>query len=568
MCSICSEIKMHTRTAISRIGTLAVNIITFHHSHKLHMRIRLDIKLGMLFLIIILMVAALSYYSVSSLKGYEEFVETTVTSKDIKGVLEPVLIVKHRVFAAALILIVTTIFIALITSRFISGSILRLTQGTIAVGKGDLDHKIPIDGNDEIGDLAAAFNQMTFNLKEITASRDELNKEVFQRRRMEEELRSHHEKLLEMVAERTIGLQQVNEELETEIAERTKAEKEARMMALFAELNPSPVLRFGINGNIIIANKAAASLLDSEILQEKPITDVLPDLAGIDFSSCIHNSSIFSHVVRKGDLFYHFIFKGISDMNFGQAYGTDITEQKLAEADSMRVSHLASLGELAAGVAHEINNPINGIINLAQIIVNTSLPGNKEHDLALRIIKEGDRIATIVNGLLSFARTGEKGKYPVPVSEIISDTMILTASLLRKEGIIIQIECPSQLPLIVAKPHQIEQVFLNLISNARYALNKKYSFTNPDKSLHISCEESLDENGLFVRVVIYDKGIGIPADIMDKILNPFFSTKTADKGTGLGLSISHGIISDHGGRLRFESREGEYTKVIVELPAV
>jgi len=503
------------------------------------MKIRLATKYNIFFLTIVLLMAALSYLNGGS-----------------------------RMYSAAIIIISGIILLQFLASRFIKDPIARLMEATKAVGRGDLNYKLNITTDDEMGNLAEAFNQMTENLKEVMTSREELNAEISVRMKVEGKLRRHHQKLLEMVEERTINLQKVNEELEQEIKERTKAEMDTRLMALSAELNPSPVLRFDINGNIVIANNAASEILKDGNLIGKHLASVMPEMKGIDFGSCIRTGSIFSHAAHKGDHFYHFIFNGIPDMNFGQAYGSDITERKLAEAEAMRVGHLVSLGELAAGVAHEINNPINGIINFAQIIVNKSSIDRQDHDLAMRIIKEGDRIADIVKSLLSFASSGDRGKYPVPVSDIINDTLILTVKLLKKECIKLDIHLPAKLPMILANPQQIEQVLLNLTSNARYALNEKYPDSNPDKILEINCEKIIDNDKCFVRITFLDHGVGIPFDIADKILNPFFSSKPKDKGTGLGLSISHGIITDHEGRIGFESEMGSFTKVIVELPAV
>lgn len=244
----------------------------------------------------------------------------------------------------------------------------------------------------------------------------------------------------------------------------------------------------------------------------------------------------------------------------------DITDRKRAEAEAVRASHLAALGELAAGVAHEINNPINGIINYTQILLNKSTETSREHDIAGRIIKEGDRIANIVRNLLSFARDNKGDRMPANIADIISETLGLTEVQLRKDGIILMLNVPGTLPAVFVQPQQVEQVFLNIISNARYALNTKYKGTHKDKILEITAEKITGEVRPYIKVVFHDRGTGISPEVLNKIMNPFFSTKPADIGTGLGLSISHGIISDHGGRLAIDSAEGMFTKVTVELP--
>jgi PAS domain S-box-containing protein len=244
----------------------------------------------------------------------------------------------------------------------------------------------------------------------------------------------------------------------------------------------------------------------------------------------------------------------------------DVTEKKAATAAIMRAEQLAALGELAAGVAHEINNPINGIINYAQILANKTEKGDLVHDIAARLIREGNRIARIVEGLLSFARRRHEDKTVISIDEILSDSMALTAAQLRKDNITLNPDLPGDLPVIKAQAHEIEQVFVNIISNARHALNEKFPGPHEDKILEVTAAATTSEGQPWVRVSFKDNGSGIPSAVIDKVMNPFFSTKTEGKRTGLGLSISHGIVEEHGGRLRIESEEGRYTKVVMELP--
>lgn len=246
---------------------------------------------------------------------------------------------------------------------------------------------------------------------------------------------------------------------------------------------------------------------------------------------------------------------------------TDITDKITIQAETMRAMHLASIGELAAGVAHEINNPVNGIINYARLLSNRSARESDEHDIAERIAKEGRRIAGIVRSLLSFARYEKEEKKPVRVQQILFESLTLTESQMRKEGIQLRIDLPHDLPEITANQQQIQQVFMNIISNARYALNRKYPAEDEGKILDIHCEEIATDRGPFIRTTFHDHGTGIAPDVLDRVMNPFFSTKPTGEGTGLGLSISHGIVTDHGGRLAINSVEGEYTKVVIDLPA-
>lgn len=246
---------------------------------------------------------------------------------------------------------------------------------------------------------------------------------------------------------------------------------------------------------------------------------------------------------------------------------SDITEKMVMQAEAMQAAHMASLGELASGVAHEINNPVTGIINYGQILLNECHPESMERDLGERIVKEGDRISRIVKTLLSYARDGREEKRSTALSAILEESIILTQSQIRKEGINLKIDLADDLPEIHANLQQIQQSFINIINNARYALNEKYPGRHEDKRLEITGEKITTGGRPFVRIVFYDRGDGIEAHELPLITKQFFSTKPFGKGTGLGLNITEKIIKDHEGNLRFESSKGEFTRVIIELPA-
>jgi signal transduction histidine kinase len=244
----------------------------------------------------------------------------------------------------------------------------------------------------------------------------------------------------------------------------------------------------------------------------------------------------------------------------------DITEKINFQKEAMQAGYLASLGELAAGVAHEINNPVNGILNYAQILLNESKKDSREQDILTRIIRESDRVAVIVSGLLSFARGRLEKKSAIHVWDIMSASLDLTSSHIVRDGIRFKLDIPPDLPAIYAHSQQIQQVFLNIISNARYALNQKYNGRQDDKYLEIIGRQIMVDSHPYVRVSFFDNGNGIPDSLLDKVKKPFVSTKPKGEGTGLGLSISHGIVSEHGGRLVIDSIDGEYTKVMIDLP--
>ena len=244
----------------------------------------------------------------------------------------------------------------------------------------------------------------------------------------------------------------------------------------------------------------------------------------------------------------------------------DVTGKMAIQADAQYACHLLSLGELAASVAHEINNPVNGIINYGQILVNECGAESMERDLGVRILKEGERIGRLVKSLLSYAHERRKEKRATQVLAIFEETLALTQAQIRKDGIQLVLDFPANLPEITANLQQVQQAFINIISNARYALNEKYPGWHKNKCLLISAEPVMVDGCPFVRVSFLDQGGGISPEKISFLTKPFFSTKPFGKGTGLGLSITQKIIEDHGGYLRFESEEGEFTRVLIDLP--
>ena len=138
---------------------------------------------------------------------------------------------------------------------------------------------------------------------------------------------------------------------------------------------------------------------------------------------------------------------------------------------------------------------------------------------------------------------------------------------LKKDHITAKHNIPMDIPHLIANPQEIHQVFLNLMQNARYALNEKFPGKDEDKILEISCNRAIIDERQYVRIIFYDRGVGIPEDILPRVKDLFFTTKPSNRGTGIGLSISENIILKHGGKISVESIRGEFTKVLIDLPA-
>jgi two-component system, NtrC family, sensor kinase len=184
-----------------------------------------------------------------------------------------------------------------------------------------------------------------------------------------------------------------------------------------------------------------------------------------------------------------------------------------------------------------------------------------------RIVQEGERIAAITYNLLSFARGNENELTPVDVNGVVAESISLVEHQLKNDGILISTDFPSPSIPIIGNHIQLMQVVLNLISNSRYALNERYPEPSPDKKMHFSTTAVAIDGRKYCRLIVRDHGTGIPQGILDKLFDPFFTSKPAGKGTGLGLSISYGIVKNHNGFLRVDSMLHKYTEMIVEIPA-
>lgn len=244
----------------------------------------------------------------------------------------------------------------------------------------------------------------------------------------------------------------------------------------------------------------------------------------------------------------------------------DITETKKLEEQLIQSQKIESIGTLAGGVAHEINNPINGIMNYAELIMDRMEKDSPGREYAQEILHETERIAKIVKNLLTFARHEKQSHSPALLTDIISSVLSLVQTVMRHDQIDLEISVPENLPQIKCRSQQIQQVLMNLITNARDALNQRYPGYSPEKKLRVYAG-IINKNGRrFIRTTVEDSGAGIPPEIRDRIFDPFFTTKPKETGTGLGLSISYGIVKDHGGELTVESQSGQYTRFYLDLP--
>ena len=231
-------------------------------------------------------------------------------------------------------------------------------------------------------------------------------------------------------------------------------------------------------------------------------------------------------------------------------------ELEQMQAQLVRSEKLASLGELVAGIAHEINNPLTGILVFSSLIKNDSrLDPALKNDLET-IIQETERCAKIVKGLLDFARESVPQKTWTSLNDILDASLALVKNQAMFQNVTLIRDYSPDLPAIMADPHQLEQVIINMLLNAGHAMA-----TGGTLSIVTAC---LPEKNCVV-AQITDTGCGIPEENLPKIFDPFFTTKETS-GTGLGLAVSYGIINSHGGTIEVESLVGIGTTFTIKLP--
>lgn len=241
---------------------------------------------------------------------------------------------------------------------------------------------------------------------------------------------------------------------------------------------------------------------------------------------------------------------------------------KATSAQLTQSAKLAAVGELAAGVAHELNQPLMVIRGHAQeLIEGDSIPDRITKDLKL-IEKQTGRMMRIINHLRAFARQSSGAFEPVDLNDVINDAFTLITQQLRNNNIEIIKELDDAIPRIWGDPNKLEQVFLNLMTNSKDAMEEMGHGTLTVRTLPVYNQAaSENKKATGVLVLFRDTGTGIGYDIIDKIFDPFFTTKEVGKGTGLGLSISYSILKDHGGSITAESNDGPGTTFTLNFPA-
>lgn len=232
----------------------------------------------------------------------------------------------------------------------------------------------------------------------------------------------------------------------------------------------------------------------------------------------------------------------------------EMMESRLIQAGKVSV-----LGQLSAGIAHELKQPLTGIVGFVEDALEETEDDSSVRE-SLNIIKrEAERMQDIIDGIRKFSRASGENKEDIDINAVLNDSLLLLSKQLANNNIIVEISLSEDLPKVHANASQMQQVFVNMISNAKDAMEAKGGGTLRVISI-------LSEDGKCIQVNFEDTGCGMPKDVIKRLSEPFFTTKGPDKGTGLGTSISFSIIKMHNGTIDIASKVGSGTTIGITIP--
>jgi PAS domain S-box-containing protein len=361
-----------------------------------------------------------------------------------------------------------------------------------------------------------------------------------------------------------------------DITRRKRAEEELRLRAQILDGATDSIFVHNSEGNFIYVNEAACKAHGysrEELMKMKLQQVIAPDRVShldADFQEMREKGeAVFesTHLRKDGSIMPSEVHGRTIESGERKLFLTvirDITERKRAEEErreleqrSHLTSRLASIGEMAAGIAHEINNPLTAVIGFSQLLMDTNIPDDIKKDIAI-IYKEARRAAEVAKNLLVFARKREPVRQPTAINSAIQEVLKLRAYEQKVNNIQVNTRFAAKLPEVMADYSQLQQVFLNIIINAEAAMLEAHN----GGALTITTQQV---NGI-VKVSFADNGPGIAKENLERVFDPFFTTKEVGKGTGLGLSLCHGIVVQHGGRIYAKSKLGKGATFVVELP--
>lgn len=374
------------------------------------------------------------------------------------------------------------------------------------------------------------------------------------------------------------------EGLNIDITDRKKMEKELKeandFLMNLIESSVDGIIVTDMKGDILIFNKGAEDLLgykSEEVVGKMNIRsiyqlgvakEVMEKLRSPDFGGVGKLTSLPIFHRRKdgemieGDLSASLIYNEKGNEIASVGIFKDLRERLKMERELREIQQallqsekLAAMGRLTSQIAHELNNPIYGIMNTLELLKTEIPPESKRRRILELSLSEIQRLSEMLRNMLSFSKPEEEKRRPVKIDELIEGILLVMEKQMKESNIQVEASFDSDIPEVMASTNQMRQVMLNILKNAKEAMPKGGTLT-----------VRTAREGNKVLITTQDTGIGIPEEIRDKIFEAFFTTKQKVKGVGLGLSVCYGIIKDHGGEIKVESEEGKGTTFTISLP--
>jgi PAS domain S-box-containing protein len=452
------------------------------------------------------------------------------------------------------------VVLAFYFSQLLVKPIRQLLRVTKKVAEGDFSQVVPMKSRDEIGELAESFNRMVASLEQ---GRTQLQQSA-------QELRGTKETLENIVQSSVDAIVATDPKGRITFANRSMEELILGRAGQKEKLIGVPMARL-YSGGLAVARKIMSILQEHGQLMNYETT-----------------------MVSEGRVIPILTSASLLKDERGAVIGTlgvikDLTEKKnleedlkKAQADLVQTEKLAAIGRLASGVAHEMNDPLTSILTFGNLLREDTREGDPSRESLEIIVKEATRAKRIVSDLLSFSREAKPSLEWVDLNDVMNISLLLLEKQGVMEGVEVQLDLAGELPLVRADAGQMHQAFTNLLLNAVQAMNSNTALKGPSEPgsygkklfLHTRFCENPDESlsipsspaGPFIRVVIRDTGSGIAPENLDKVFDPFFSTKGTGEGTGLGLYIVSGILKNYGAEYHLESTIGQGTTFTVRLP--
>jgi PAS domain S-box-containing protein len=483
-------------------------------------------------------------------------------------------------FTVATLVVIAAWLIGARLSRVISEPLEKLHNGIAQVANGDLGHRVSsgIGTGGEICDLARAFDNMTAHLQETLTTRDKLQKEIERRKAFEAKLSDSEQRFRSAFEQAAVGIAHVAPDghwlrVNQRLCNITGYSEAELLQKTFQDITHPDDLDIDLaHVQALLAGKSSDYSMEKRYICKDGsmvwinLTMALvckPDGSPEYFVSVIED--IDEKRQMKESLYK--LNKKLEQRITERTRELSTSNQKLeaslkklyqAEEQMLQAEKMAAMGTFAAGIAHELNNPLTGVLNYVQYtrdkIDDEKLKGyldKAEHNTL--------RAAKVIENMLAYSRQSQPGEEAINIATVIEQSVDIMRPELNREHIALELDLEPALPPVKANADTLGQVFINLMGNARDAMEEQ-----ADKRIGIRAVEQ-DNN---IQVTIKDTGEGIPGHVGGKIFDPFFTTKPPGKGTGLGLGLCQRIISNLGGTIRFDSDEGQGTTFYIHIPVI